>query len=59
MTLKATGQRAVSVIDIPMTKAEANAVMRVIGRGCDHTEDEGERAAASAVAKRIVRILNE
>ena len=56
MTIKATAQ---SVIDVPMTKAEANAVMRVIGRGCDCTEDEGERAAASAVAKRIVRILNE
>jgi hypothetical protein len=42
-----------------MTKAEANAVMRVIGRGCDHTEDEGDKAAALGVAKRIVRILNE
>jgi len=55
-----TGQRAaLSVIEIPMTKIEANAVMRVIGRGCDHTEDEGDRVAATAVAKRIVRILNE
>ena len=59
MTLRATPQHRAElpVIDIPMTKAEANAVMRVIGRGCDHTEDEGDRAAASAVAKRIVRIL--
>jgi hypothetical protein len=59
MTLKATPRLRAEVFDIPMTKAEANAVMRVIGRGCDHTEDEGDRAAALAVAKRIVRILNE
>jgi hypothetical protein len=59
MTPQPTPQLRPEVFDIPMTKAKANAVMRVIGRGCDHTEDEGDRAAALGVAKRIVRILNE
>jgi hypothetical protein len=47
------------IIEVPMTRVEALAVMRVIGVGNTHTDDEQDRFNASSVAKRIVRLFNE